>query len=283
MSLIRVTAATTYLALICALPLSADAQANRGGNRDADRGRGSSTGTDNARPLFTWTGTVDREVLLVMQGRDLQVRGERAIRASRDDRSRSNAVGILPRTDGVVRARRLDGRGSVDVVQQPTARNNYTTHLRIRDPQSGGARYRISASWEPDGRLDRNEDRGRDRNDGRDRNRDRDDEWWRGDRDRRDDSGLRWSGLVDDDTELRIRGRRVEVIDHGRVRTRDVRSTFTGSPLSRDAGEARLISVNGRGTVRITQQPAAWNDYTAIVRVRDAGGGAARYVLDIRW
>ncbi len=283
MSLIRVTAATMYLAFMSALPLTADAQPGRGNNRDDDRGRGNNSRGDNTRTLFTWTGTVDREVILVMQGRDLQVRGDRGILASRDDRSRSTTVGALPRTEGIVRARLLDGRGNLDVVQQPDARNNYTTLLRIRDPQSGDDRYRISASWEPEGRWARDDDRGRDRDRDRDRNRDRDDDWGRGDRDNRYNAGLRWSGLVDHDTDLQIRGRRVEVVDRGNVRTRDVRSTFIGSGLSRESGQIRVMSADGRGTVSVTQQPAPWNDYTAIVRVRDPRSGAAPYHIDLRW
>ena len=44
---------------------------------------------------------------------------------------------------------RLEGRGDVLVIEQPTSRNNYTATLRIRDPRGGAARYRIVAYWEP--------------------------------------------------------------------------------------------------------------------------------------
>lgn len=292
MSLIRVTATTVALVFLSALPLAAEAQDKRStdrGNardrvddrnddRDEDRGRGNDARNEKGRTLFTWSGVVDREVILVMQGRDLQVRREGGIFASRDDRDRSDRArstitGALPRTDGIVRARLLDGRGTVDVVQQPHARNNYTTLLRIRDARSGDDRYRVSASWEPEMRRGREDDRGRDR----------DDDWGRGDRAGRDDSGLRWSGVIDHETDLRIRARRVEIIDRGNVRTRDARSTFFGSSLSRESGPLRVLAAAGRGTVRITQQPAPWNDYTAIVRVRDPQSGASRYDLDLRW
>jgi hypothetical protein len=45
----------------------------------------------------------------------------------------------------------------------------------------------------------------------------------------------------------------------------------------------RLLDANGRGTVTVVQQPAPWNGYTAIVRIRDRQSGADRYDLDFSW
>lgn len=150
-----------------------------------------SSSRDNERMIFTWTGRVDREVVLVMRGRDLTVRGERGILASRKARPRT---GTLPRTEGFVRVHVLDGRGDVDVIQQPTSRNNYTTIVRIRDPRSGDDRYRLVASWEPNGRSGRYDPRDP-RNRERINNRNRRDDRGRIDdhaRDIRRNYGLRW-------------------------------------------------------------------------------------------
>lgn len=283
MSLFRATAVSLSLAFLAVIPDLADAQPGRGNGRD-NNNRGNN-GRENARALFAWSGTVDREVLLVMQGRELTVRGERGILASRSERPR--ASGALPRTDGVVRVRLLDGRGDVDVIQQPTSRNNFTTIVRVRDPRSGADRYRLSAVWEPEVRRggydprDRDDDWGRgDRDD--DRNDDGDGPWGRNDRDR-NSGGVRWSGLVDDDVELRIRGRSVNIVERSGVRTRDARSTFSGAGLPRESGLLRVVYADGRGNVSVAQQPAPWNEYTGIVRVRDPRGGAARYDIDVRW
>jgi hypothetical protein len=101
------------------------------------------------QPLFTWTGTVDREVLLVMRGRNVETRGA-------DARLRNNArvLGDLPRnsSNGDVQVRLESGRGVVDVIEQPSARNNYQTVIRIRDPRGGADNYRISAYWTGDDR-----------------------------------------------------------------------------------------------------------------------------------
>ena len=42
----------------------------------------------------------------------------------------------------------LNGRGDVDVIQQPSAQNNYTTIVRIQDPRSGSDNYRLAAYWQ---------------------------------------------------------------------------------------------------------------------------------------
>ncbi len=285
MSLFRATAVSMSLVFLAVAADHANAQPGRGNGRDNDnRGNASrgNNGRDNARPLFTWSGTVDREVLLVMQGRELTVRGERGILASRTERPR--ASGALPRTDGVVRVRLIDGRGDVDVIQQPTSRNNFTTIVRVRDPRGGDDRYRLSAVWEPEVRRGGYDPRDRDDDWGRgDRDDDRDGPWDRNDRDGRNSGGVRWSGLVDDDVELRIRGRSVNIVERSGVRTRDARSTFSGAGLPRESGLLRVVYADGRGNVSVAQQPAPWNEYTGIVRVRDPRGGAARYDIDIRW
>jgi len=238
---------------------------------------------DDGRVLFTWTGTVDREARITMRGRDLTVRTD-ADRNRRDSRPRAN--GALPRTDGDVWVRVTEGRGNVEVIQQPSARNNYTAVVRIRDTRAGDDRYRLTAYWAPEDRggWGRTDDRGRgtDWPRGRDddRGRDRDDVWNRSDRDA---SGLRWSGIVDDVVDLRIQGRRVEVIERSGARTRDVRSDFGRQGLPRQDAVVRLLRADGRGSVAVVQQPTARNGYTAIVRIRDTRGGADRYDLDLTW
>jgi hypothetical protein len=237
------------------------------------------------RVLFTWNGTVDREAIITMRGRDITVRGDR--NAGRNSQPR--ASGALPRTDGDVWVRVQDGRGQVQVIQQPTSRNNWTTRIRIRDTRGGTDRYRITAYWAPDdrggwGRPDRRDDDwgwddpwGRNGDWGRDRGRDGD--WGRGGV----TSGLRWSGIVDDLVELRIRGRTVDVIERSGARTQQVRSQFGPQGLPRQDAVVRLQQVNGRGTVSVVQQPALWNSYTAVVRIRDPRGGADRYDLTLVW
>ena len=263
------------------------------------------------RSLFTWAGRVDREVLIVMRGRDLSTR------ASRDERGRERArlEGTLPRAEGVVTVNVNGGRGDVDVVQQPTSRNDYTTIVRIHDERGGDDRYRLTAFWRPtsygdargrdrDGRYDGRDDR---RGDGRGqggwgRGRDRNDEYDRDDRDDRDDrrgnggwgnggwgnrdgssGALAWRGQVDDVVEVRVQGRRVDYVTRSGATVRDVQRRVSGNGLPGPDVNVSIRNSQGRGNVRVAQQPSARNGYTAIIRIQDPQGGFGHYDFQAAW
>lgn len=269
------------------------------------------------RRLFTWTGRVDREVYITMRGRDLRTTGPDA---GMPNRARVDEA--LPRGRGDVIVHLADGRGEVQVVEQPSARNNYTTTVRIRDRRSGADHYRITAFWTGDDRFDDRRDRRDDRDDRRDDrddrrngdcgpnnsgrggiwghgsrqhdcdnprgrgdtgNRDRDDRGGYDDRNNTDSGELRWSGRVDDVVELRISGRRVDAITRSGNRVDDVNSDIRGNGLpSRDV-TVTVDKNTGRGSVQVVQQPVAWNGYTAVIRIHDPAGGARFYDLSAFW
>jgi hypothetical protein len=258
------------------------------------------------RPLFRWTGPVDREVRLVLRGRDLMPRY-----AGDNERGgdRARVARALPRRDGVVTVSVDRGRGQVDVVQQPSRANDYTTIVRVRDPRAGADDYRLSAYWRPtgdgrlasDGRWDDDDESGWERDDRRDR-----DERWERDRDRdreRDKWGrvrgdgrwgrtgdvnaaagaLRWRGLVDDVVEIRVRGDRVHEATLSGREVRDARGSVSGRALPARDVDVRLTRVAGRGRVSVVEQPSAQNGYTAVLRIHDQHGGAGWYDLDASW
>lgn len=109
------------------------------------------------RALFTWTGRVDREVLIVVRGRDVSTRG---FDAGLPSRTRMNSA--LPRTGANVVVQLNDGRGEVDVIEQPSARNGYQAVFRVRDPRAGADNYRITAYVDDRGYDDRDGRNGRD-------------------------------------------------------------------------------------------------------------------------
>lgn len=245
------------------------------------------------RTLFTWSGTIDREVTLVIRGRSVETHAG-GLDASfparveqRDD---------LPRDVGAVQVHLADGRGIAEVVQQPTARNDYTALVRILDPKAGADRYRVVASWQPIviDRDDRaRDDRDRDRRDpngdyDRDRDRDRDDAWDRNrggyDRSRGRDAGvLSWRGDVDDVAEIRIQGRRVEFRNRSGQFVRDVRYDVRGANLPRRPVSLELDVQRGRGSVEVVQEPSPFNGFTAVIRVVDRRAGSGIYDFDLRW
>jgi hypothetical protein len=246
------------------------------------------------RTLFYWSGTVDREIILVMRDAQLNTLGE-GFDFSRDARFRVSEA--LPRMQGRVKIARIDGRGYADVIEQPTRYNGFTTRIRIRDVQGGADRYRLVVTWDAFDRRDdeyvRDDDRRGGRRGGWDSDRDfgRDDRFGNGSRDGRDDVGgrrdagvLRFSGEVDDVAEIRIRGRQVEYFSRSgaplyRVRT-DVRGAALPTNYSVPLDVRRLA---GRGDVTITQYPRAVNNWTAVIRISDFRAGADNYAIELRW
>lgn len=242
------------------------------------------------RPLFEWRGRVDKEIRLEMRGRSLDTHFAGWKDLGRD---RTRVFSVLPREDGWVYARVVDGRGDVDVTEQPSARNNYTAVIRVRDRRGGADNYVVQAFWRP-----RNDDRGGYDRGGWDRrdpgDRDRDDRgrnnggwnnggWNNGNGGAWNGRGdLRWSGSIDDELEIRIRGRDVSYRNVRGDGTRNVRANLQGELPQRDVS-VRVDQHSGRGQVEVVQQPSAWNGYTAVLRVRDRNAGAGYYDFDVTW
>jgi hypothetical protein len=58
----------------------------------------------------------------------------------------------LPRTGATnLRVRAVEGRGNVQLVEQPNPQNGYTAVMRIEDPQAGAAEYRLRIDWHAQG------------------------------------------------------------------------------------------------------------------------------------
>jgi hypothetical protein len=218
--------------------------------------------------LFEWAGRVDGETRVYMRGNDIWTQDV----DGRRNRSQARAYRSLPNRSGVVRVQRLDGRGEISVIQQPSPRNNYTTVIRVRDYGDRRAdRYRFAAYWQTSGRDDYGDVS------------DRDDRW--GDRDRwgRREGSLRWAGSVDDEVEIRIQGGNVETRRLSGNVVRDVRANINGRALPRRDLQISVRERQGRGTVTVVQQPGQWNGYTAVIRVRDRQGGYGYYDFDVNW
>lgn len=260
----------------------------------------------DGRTLYTWSGTVDREAIIVMRGAFLETQGD-GFESFREARFRVSDA--LPREQGFVSIERSDGRGDVEVIQQPSMFNGYTARVRVRDRQSGADRYRLVVTWRGAGDRDRrNDDRddrggyGRDDNDrggygrgdsdrggygrgGNDRGDNGRGDDGRGDEysGRRDAGALRWSGLVDDVAEIRIQGRRVDYISRSGRSLYNVRYDVRGAGLPSFAVPLDVRRFAGRGNVFIAQYPRSWNGWTAVIKIDDSRGGADAYDFDLRW
>jgi hypothetical protein len=94
--------------------------------------------------FFRWAGRVDK-------GADISIRGDshnmqdQGGSGTQEMAARFSAP--LPRADVTVSLHKLEGRGRVELVQTPSARNNYVARVRIIDDDSGADDYEFELRW----------------------------------------------------------------------------------------------------------------------------------------
>ncbi len=241
--------------------LSAPVLGAQGKSDDHDRRN------DAERRLYTWRGTVDDDTRISMRAGNIQstvVSGDRAATRGRVDR-----VNVLPRRDGMVRVELIEGRGTVQVIQQPNAANSYTLIVQIKDAPGGAARYRFATYFDPTETVGR---------------RGRVVESVGGDvRLNAGQAVFRWSGNVDGDLRITLRRGQVGYEVLAGENPRNVSSNVHSGGLPAHDARLALATRQGRGTVAILQQPSSLNGYTAIIGVRDAPSGFGYYDFDLIW
>ena len=91
-----------------------------------------------------------------------------------------------------------------------------------------------------------------------------------------------WRGTVDKEVRLIIKGDNIEtrLISGNPNQPGDF--SVTASLPTRNV-KVEVNKKEGRGKVRVLQQPNRNNDYTAIIQIYDEGGGARDYQLEIFW
>lgn len=91
-----------------------------------------------------------------------------------------------------------------------------------------------------------------------------------------------WRGTIDDKVHLVVTGRTVEARPIAGKPSTDGRYSFT-APLPQRAVNVSVNTKEGRSRATVIQQPAAENNFTAIIEVYDDRGGDDDYLLDIYW
>ena len=93
---------------------------------------------------------------------------------------------------------------------------------------------------------------------------------------------MTWRGDVDDTTLIYFHGDEVRTRDvSGKGSTRT--STEVFDRLPRGAIRVFLTDHDGRGQVRVVQQPTPDNDFTAAVRISDPQPGRGHYEVALTW
>jgi hypothetical protein len=91
-----------------------------------------------------WRGRVDLEILLDVRGDTVT---ERNVAGQSFNNGRFTFTSPMPARALQLRVRNLKVRGSVEILEQPSAANNWAAVLRLRDPQGGAADYEFELSW----------------------------------------------------------------------------------------------------------------------------------------
>jgi len=217
------------------------------------------------RRVFEWTGRVDHDVELTIRGGAFVT-----TRIGSDEHVSRGWSGLtaLPAETGELSLKVVEGRGDVEVAQQPTPETGYTAVIRIHDRGNGTDTYRLDAYWQPvaAGEVVRMPP-------------------YESERERRRDianrTALLWSGDVDSDVEIIIQP---TGISYHTVRGSDPRalqSAFSEMPWP--AAQLEINQIEGRGEASVIQQPTAENGFTAKVRVRDPQPGFGHYAFMVMW
>lgn len=120
-------------------------------NRELGRntGGGGNTGGGNngggGSGRIFWRGTVDDVVQLEIRGRSIEVR---TISGRAYNNGTFSFTSALPTRNVSVEVDKKKGRGNVEVIQQPSRNNDYTTIIQINDRDGGAKEYQLEIYWQ---------------------------------------------------------------------------------------------------------------------------------------
>jgi hypothetical protein len=206
-------------------------------------------------------------------------------------------------------ARKIDGRGEVEVLERPSASNNFTAKLRVDDPRGGDDVYRIQVRWERDATSEHaptpsgvsriltkhfellkgqpaaaepaapsapslpspagEELRSDANNPGR---------YAAGNR-----GELKFRARIDGTVILRIQGDRIFAENASGRPVADARFTFSQPVPAVRVGSINLDQQKGRGKVELLERPWEENHFQAVVQISDSKGGDDEYQFILRW
>lgn len=210
-----------------------------------------------------WQGRVDGSDILRVRGRSVQVRHQTA-QPIREMRAEFSAP--LPARDVRVWLDVKQGRGRIELQQQPFAGNNYTAVILVDDErQPGSADYEFYLYWEPANGYNPGGGGGLGESSGF------------------GSYDFVWEGRVDGADYLFVRDQSAWVRHLEALPVEDARYDFR-TALPRRAQAVQLDVQRGRGRVTIEEQPSARNNYTLKILLDDTQrGGSDFYRLGLRW
>ena len=196
---------------------------------------------------------MDGTVILHLAGKRLSVQVQDGAPVEREKSHFSDA---LPQTGQNVRVEVLEGRGYVHVIDQPTVDNNYTLAVEIEDRQPGNSFYSLALYWDTSNNAIEGSEGKTDR--------------------------LSWTGRVDEAATISCRTRVCSSSAEQGAPVAAERFKFSRPLPERDV-DVRLEDRDGRGEIRLIEQPRRQNNYTARVEIRDPQPGAGEYSFALVW
>jgi hypothetical protein len=209
----------------------------------------------NGVASFNWQGEIDGTSFIRIRGREVRSQSQSGLPVQNQQ---FDFTDPLPNAPVQVVLAEVEGRGRVNLIQQPRPENNYTVVVRIDDSKGGQSPYRFVLRWYDVTRRDRE-----------------------GSSDERSEE-VSWSGRVDGESVIRFRGNQVRYENlNGQGVSRD-RYRFS-SPLPSRSVSVSLVGSEGRGELTLVEQPSRDNDHSAAVRIRDDKGGGGTYAFTLTW
>ncbi len=113
------------------------------GNNGGNNGGGNNPPPSQGRAF--WRGTVDKEVHLILQRRNLETR---TVSGSTYNNVNFSFTASMPTRKVTVEVIKKKGRGRVRVLEQPNRDNDYTAVIQILDEDGGAKEYELEISWQ---------------------------------------------------------------------------------------------------------------------------------------
>lgn len=207
------------------------------------------------RPEFVWQGQVDGIAILYLRSNRLEVQIKEGAPVAEQQFHFYHA---LPESRTNARLRVIEGRGYLHIIDQPRIDNQFTLAVEIEDRQPGSSFYSIALYWDTSDRTFQ-----RDRGEGH-------------------PEALTWSGKVDEEAVVSCQGKTCSSSAARGAPVAGEHFKFT-RPLPDRAVDVTLGQRDGRGEIRLIEQPSERNHYTARVLIRDPQAGSADYSFKLTW
>ena len=205
------------------------------------------------RAQFVWQGQVDGIVILHLRDNRLDVQLQEG---SPVERQKFQFHDRLPEVRQDARLEIQEGRGYAHIVDQPRLENHYSLAVEIEDRQPGSSFYSIALYWDASsGLFERSAGRS---------------------------DKIAWSGRVEGEAMVSCRAGSCVAEAVSGAPVADGHFKFSRPLPNRDV-EVRLEQTEGRGEVRLVEQPSERNRYTARVSIRDPQSGAGEYSFSLVW